>query len=213
MEKRALALFDFDGTLIRGDSIVRYVAFARKHGRMTLRELFRALFAGLRYLFRVIDDNQMKTEALSFWTRMDAGERARFDEMFADTLIGAMFKDGKRALKAAEEKGQTVLLVSASTENYMRYVAARLNVSALLCTRMDENGNVTGNCKGQEKLARIDAWLAENGMECDRDNSAAYGDTGSDYLMLTHYGAGTCVNAKRALKKKAKDRLPFVEWR
>ena len=212
MEKRALALFDFDGTLIRGDSILRYVAFARKRGRLSARELLRALSAGARYFLKGIDDNQMKTRVLSFWTRMDRGERARFDEAFADTLIDAMYQDGKRALDAAKKKGQTILLVSASTENYMRYVAKRLNVS-LLCTRMDENGIVTGNCKGKEKIVRIDQWLRENNIECDKEHTAAYGDTGSDFDMLAHYGAGVCVNAKRALKKKAKGRLPFVRWK
>lgn len=213
MEKRSLALFDFDGTLIHGDSILRYVAYARKMRRMTLGEGLRALLAGVKYFLHIIDDNQMKTCVIAFWTRMSREEREAFDRAFADTLITAMYVDGKRALQRAQEAGKAVLIVSASTENYMRFVAERLNASALLCTLIDEKGNVSRNCKGKEKLARIDAWLLENGIVCDQESTVSYGDTGSDYLMLTHYGAGTCVNAKRALKKKAKGKLPFVIWR
>ena len=41
-----IAVFDFDGTVIRGDSVVTLLFFARKRGALTLGGLLRAALAG-----------------------------------------------------------------------------------------------------------------------------------------------------------------------
>ena len=47
-EKQAFAFFDFDGTMIPGDSIAAFVRYARKKGIMPRREFFKALLAAKR---------------------------------------------------------------------------------------------------------------------------------------------------------------------
>lgn len=212
MQKRALALFDFDGTLIKGDSIVQYVRFARKMKRMSIFELVHTLVCAVLGLCHIISDEKAKTVALHFMRRMTQVDRDIFDMAFAQAILPEMYKEGLDALNNATKDGKVVLLVSASTENYMRFVAAKLPVDALLCTLVDQNMVASHNCKGEEKLRRIDAWLRENDMTCDAENTVAYGDTLSDYPMLTTYGAGVCVNPKKALQKKAAGKLPTVSW-
>lgn len=212
MENRALALFDFDGTLIRGDSIVRYVKTARKKRLMRPGEWLMTLLAATAGMARMMTDEKAKTVAMRFWTRMSAKQRRAFDEEFAGSLIKTVYEDGLEEMERCRREGMSVVLVSASTENYMRLVAEVLGVDALLCTRIDGYGVVTDNCKGREKLRRIDRWLRQNNASCDRTRSRAYGDTGSDYFMLTAYGSGVCVNPKRALLKKTAGRMPVVHW-
>ena len=213
MEKRALALFDFDGTLIRGDSIIRYVKKARKGGWMRGSELLRTLFFALLGVSHIVTDEKAKTVALSFWRRMDENARARFDKEFAAELIGTVYRSGLEEMEKCRAEGMTLLIVSASTENYMRFVARLLRADALLCTRVDHDGQVADNCKGREKIRRVNEWLAENRVECDPARTRAYGDTGSDIHMLTAYGQGVCVNPKCALLRRAAGKLPVVRWR
>lgn len=212
MEKRALALFDFDGTLIKGDSIVRYIKKAWKSGLMRRRELIRTLFFALIGVMGFVTDEKAKTVALSFWRRMDKDARERFDDEFAGELMKTVYPAGMRELEKCRGEGMTFLIVSASPENYMRFVARRLYADALLCTRVSPDGQVTDNCKGLAKIRRIDEWMTENRVECDGAKTCAYGDTGGDYDMLSAYGQGVCVNAKRALLRRAAGKLPVVRW-
>ena len=63
---RTLALFDFDGTLIPGDSIVSFVRFARKKGVLSRREYAGILLCTVKYLLGSLTDGEMKTRSLRF---------------------------------------------------------------------------------------------------------------------------------------------------
>ena len=62
MEKQAtLALFDFDGTIIPGDSIVRYTRWARKKGAMSWGKFLKACLAAIGYPLRLVSSERSKT--------------------------------------------------------------------------------------------------------------------------------------------------------
>jgi len=74
----------------------------------------------------------------------------------------------------------------------MHLVGASLGVDAVLCTEMEVvDGRYTGrlataNCHGEEKVARLKAWLAHDyGAATDHQPALhAYGDTKGDWPML-----------------------------
>ncbi len=213
MEKRGLALFDFDGTLIRLDSIVRYVFFAVRKGKILPPEFFRACLAPLQCALGRITQEEAKTRAIAFSLRMERTERDSFNQSFAQYLYGKCFREGLDEIARCREQGLTVLIVSASTENYMRFVAPLLHADALLCTPVSEDGRVLTNCRGEEKVRRVRAYLKENGWEADASSTRAYGDTAGDYPMLTAFGRGFMVNPGRALKKKAAGLMDERHWK
>ena len=65
-EGMTLAIFDFDGTMIQGDSIVRYLAFARKAGLLSFGQLIRAGLAACLFRLGLTDAKRAKSAALSF---------------------------------------------------------------------------------------------------------------------------------------------------
>ncbi len=213
MEKRGLALFDFDGTLIRLDSIVRYVFFAVRKGKIRPSEFFRACLAPLQYALGRITQEEAKTRAIAFSMRMERAERDGFNRSFAQYLYGKCFREGLDEIERCRSQGLTVLIVSASTENYMRFVAPLLHADALLCTPVSEEGRVLTNCRGEEKVRRVRAYLKENGWEADAASTRAYGDTAGDYPMLSAFGRGFAVNPGRALKKKAAGQMDERHWK
>ena len=211
-EKKMLACFDFDGTMIRGDSIAAYLLFARRRGLISRRELAHVLGRTARYFLCGESGNAIKTRALRFWARLDQPSREKLDRDFAmQALIPRLYPDALACWRRHQENGETMLLVSASTDNYMRFIGAYLAADALLCTRLTPEGAVTGNCKGEEKPRRIAEWLREARIEANWAASFAYGDSGSDLPMLRLAGHPILVNPKKALRRAAPD-MEQAHW-
>ena len=62
----ALALFDFDDTLARGDSILPYLLYCVRRGAAPKRQLLRAVCGYLRFLIQPSDASCAKEWTLSF---------------------------------------------------------------------------------------------------------------------------------------------------
>ena len=201
------AFFDFDGTCIRGDSVVHIVRYACKNGVSPLR-VFPAVGWGLLYKLGLASECAAKTHGLRFLQRMNPEQRDEFCRNFVrDDLKKRVFKDAEDCIRDLKEQGFEIWLVSASTENYMHYVKELMGAGTLLCTPIDENGTVKNNCKGEEKVRRIKAEIARRGIAVNFDACAAFGDSKSDSPMLNLTGRKCAVNAKKALIKK----LPACE--
>ena len=209
----AFAFFDFDGTLIPGDSIAAFVPYARKRGFMPRREYCRALLAGLGYLLGFISAADSKNAALRFRRLLSPADREALDRTFAEEcLLPRIYPRARACIASHLRQGSVPVIVTASTENYMRFIAGALGVSALLATPMLPDGTVGENCRGQEKPARIQAWLREQGREADYARSWAYGDSKSDLPLLRLCGHPVQVNPKRALRKAAPEMETEI-WR
>ena len=209
---RTLALFDFDGTLIRGDSIGPYLRLALRLKAISLGEYCAVTLQTLRYLAGGLSDEQIKTRALRFRGGLSPERRDALDRAFAqECLLTSVYPSGLACLRRHQEAGAIVALVSASTENYMRFVAEGLGVDELLCTPVMEDGSVQRNCKGEEKVRRVREWVRQSGLFVDFSASYAYGDSKSDLPMLRLCGHPVQVNPKRALRRAAPD-MPRVIW-
>ena len=210
---RTLALFDFDGTLIPGDSIVSFVRFARKKGVLSRREYAGILCCTVKYLLGGMTDGEMKTRSLRFLRSLPREEgEALAGDFVRSVLMPSVYRDGKAALQKHRDRGDLTVLVSASTDNYMRRAAQALGFDAVLCTELTADFAVESNCKGPEKARRVKEWLAQNGVAADWAASYAYVDSKTAESMLRLCGHPVLVNPRKALKK----RMPegnIVSWR
>lgn len=213
MQDAAFAFFDFDNTLCRGDSIVPFLFFAVKRGLTPWWQLLRAAAGYAAQAVCPKKARRSKEIALSFIkgrTQEEMDELARL--FFREAIAPRFYPAGVDAIWQAREAGQRVVIVSASAEVYMRVLPEFLPVDAVLSTRCEvEDGRYTGrageNCKGEEKVRRIEAALAEMGLTVARDASCAYGDSLSDAPMLRLAGKQTLVNPGAALRRA----LPSAE--
>ncbi len=136
------ALFDFDGTLRRGDSIVLFVRFALKRGALRRRELPAIAACALGAKIGLCPTERSKEMALRFEGRRSPAERERLCGDFASLiLIPGLFPEGKRTWDALRAAGRRMVLASASTSDYMKYVSSALGADTLLCTQIDEFGS------------------------------------------------------------------------
>lgn len=195
------ALFDFDKTLSRGDSIIPFVIYAERKGFAPRGQILRAAWAFLTQRRHPNAVSWAKGVSLSFLKGRTLQETDDFCRgFFRDVLAKRIFRDGRAEIERLKTEGYTVVVVSASAEAYMHLLPEFLPVDAVLATRcgLDADDVYTGqvgqNCKGVEKPLRIAAYLAAHHMELDYDTSCAYGDSLSDAPMLQLTAAPTLVN-------------------
>lgn len=218
MTPTAFAFFDFDDTLAKGDSIFPYLLYCVKRGVAPKHQLFKAAAGFLRWKIQPSSGARVKEMSLSFIKghtveEMDALAR----DFFRDVQQKFFFEDAAPELFRLREQGVKIVVVSASADLYMHVLPEFLPVDAVISTTCAvENGRYTGkigkNCKGDEKVSRINAWLAEQGLSIDKAQSAGYGDSPSDAPMLLLTAHPTLVNPKRKLVKAIPDGR-IVRWR
>ena len=207
-----VAVFDFDGTVIRGDSVVALLFYARRQGALSLGDLLRAGLGGVLYRLGLTDALTAKRAAHGFLARLSPERREALLRDFAGELTHRAYPEALVRMRAHRERGEAVVLCSASCACYMQYVATLLPVDALLCTPSGPDGQAEGpNCRGQEKVRRVEEWLREKGWTREA-LVAGYGDSAGDAALLSLCREPVLVNPRRGLRR----RLPgaqTVRWR
>jgi len=211
-KKTVLALFDFDGTMISGDSIVSFLKFALKRKDLSLPGYLKGCFFGVLYVLKIIGSCRAKSASMKFYHALPAEKRQALDKTFAAQLLKGVYPGARETLAVHKREGRHTVLVSASTENYMRHVADGLGFDGLLCTPLEKDGSILHNCHGAEKVKRIEKYLEERHLRPDFSLSFAYGDSRGDLPMLRLCGHPVIANGKRALLKAAPD-LPRENWK
>ncbi len=181
-----LALFDFDGTLTRKDSLLEFIKFY--HGQTSFKRGF------LRHT------NWLVAMKLGLATRARVKERIlihffkgetvkKFKEratVFSLTTLPKLVrKDALAQLKKHQENGDRVVIISASAEDWLM-PWCKAHGLELLATKLNKKeGQITGeisglNCSGYEKVRRIKELIHLK----EYKNIYAYGDSQGDKEML-----------------------------
>lgn len=220
--QKSYALFDFDGTLIRGDSIVRFVRFAHERGLTGAGGLMRAALWAAAYGLRLTTAERAKRGSLAFLAGRSQGEVDALGRAFCrEELLPRLYPEGVETLRRRHAEGAEVLLVTASPAFYLEALGETLPIAQIIGTRMHvENGVYTGliageNCRGVQKPLRLAEYLAARGEMVDYAASWAYGDSGSDAAMLSLCGHKVAVNPRRRLLRRLKgaDGVTVVHWK
>ena len=218
MTPTAFAFFDFDDTLAKGDSIFPYLLYAIKRGLAPKWQLLKAAAGFIRWKIQPSSGRRVKEMSLSFIKGRSVEEMDTFArDFFRDVQQKFFFEDAAPELFQLREQGVKIVVVSASSDSYMKVLPEFLPVDAVICTTCEIiDGRYTGkigkNCKGEEKVRRINAWLEAQGLSIDMEKSSGYGDSPSDAPMLLLTAAPTLVNPKRKLVEAIPDGR-IVRWR
>ena len=206
---KTFALFDFDGTLLRGDSIILFMRYALRKKLCSVWDLLRFAVAGGLFTTRMISPKRAKEIGLRFLSGKERAEYSAAAEEFCRTeLLPRLYPQGMEAIRRHREAGHTVLLVSASPTFYLEPLKELLGFDEVIGTRFatDENGRFTveivgQNCRGEQKVKRIQDYLIQTGMELDDESSYAYGDSSHDLPMLSLCEHIYIVNPNRLMRK------------
>lgn len=215
--KTAFVFTDFDDTLARGDSILPYLLYCIRRKLAPRRQFLKAAAAFIRWKLQPSTGRAAKETTLSYIagrTVAEMDEIAR--SFFRDVHINRFFRKGVAEMQRLRESGVRVVVVSASSDVYMRVLPEFLPCDDVICTVCEAvNGVYTGkvgaNCKGEEKVRRIKAWLDTQELCVDKETSSGYGDSPSDAPMLLLTANPVLVNPKQKLRKAIPDGR-VVHW-
>ena len=195
-----IAFFDFDGTITTKDTLLEFIKFSK--GKLPFYLGFALNSPWLvAYRLKLISNQAGKERILTwFYRNMPLSAFQQLCDDFAATQIPALIRHkALLEIQQLQEKDFTVVIVSASPENWIRQWTENMHV-ALLATRLqtkpgkasgpdNTNMRLTGkilghNCHGKEKVRRI----RETYPLDEYEEIYAYGDTSGDLPMLAIAG-------------------------
>ena len=186
-----VAAFDFDGTLTRRDTLLPYLRRSLGWPRFLLTLLQSAPWLAA-YACRLISNHRAKARLL----RVCLGGRSlaeveRWSNDFAARYLPGQWRPEALAkLRWHQQRGDCCVMVSASPGIYLHRVGKVLHMNAVLCTELAVQDDVltgsmsTRNCHGEEKVLRLQAWLAGQPFAAKPVVLHAYGDSHGDIPLL-----------------------------
>jgi phosphatidylglycerophosphatase C len=197
-----VAAFDFDGTLTHGDTLLPFLATALGRPRFAWA-LLRSSPWLVGHALRLVRNDIAK--ARLFKAALQGVTTAyvqRWADRWASEQLPGQLRNAADPTMARlawhRAAGHCCVMVSASPDIYLERAAAVLGFHGLICTQMEValkgpglGESLTGsmktpNCYGEQKVIRLQAWLAEryDPAELASMTLYAYGDTSGDKPML-----------------------------
>ena len=212
MEK--LAIFDIDYTITRKETLMEFFKYIVSKDIKNIKFLPRALYSGLMYGVKVYDERKVKECFLKFIENIDEVELAKLTKSFYDERISKiLYKDAVDMIKKLKKEGYMVILISASPEFYVKEFYAIKEVDLIIGTRFTFEGGKFirkmhgNNCKGEEKVRRLNEILKEKNIKVDFKNSYMFSDSLSDKPLLDLVGNPYLINYKK------KHEIEILRWK
>lgn len=185
--KPVVAAFDFDGTLSRGVSGLRFfhqVLGTPAYAWFWLRQLPALAAYGRRWRHEIALDRINR----HVFTGRPAAAIETAAQIFArTTLLRDLLPDPMARLHQHQAQGHRCVIVSRGYEIYLRPWATTLGITDVIATRLavSPDGHLTGampepSCDGDEKHTRLLALLGPR----DSFELHAYGDGPGDFSLL-----------------------------
>ena len=210
--KQKLALFDFDGTMIKGDSISGFVRLMVRLRLLPVPKLLHLLWNTLLWKAGRLPVESVKSQALSPLNQLSISEAGVLCRKFAlEKLVPNLYQDALDTMKQHVMSGDPVLIVSASPLCYLQHLKEELPVTHIIGTLTNDRHEVTVNVVRDEKNKQIKSWLHDSGIDPDWVNSYAYGDSTNDLEMLSMVGNPVLINPSREARKLGRG-IPLKMW-
>ncbi len=182
-----VAVFDFDGTLTRRDSLLPFLHWAVGRFRFWWGILVLSPML-LRYALRLIPNWRAKEAMLSYFFANWSEERLdKVGQRFAVQVLPQLLRpEALQRVRWHQEQQHHLVILSASLEAYLRPLGESMGFDHVISTRLEVqwgivSGRILGkNCYGQEKVERLKAYLGDLSEYC----LYAYGDSLGDRELL-----------------------------
>ena len=207
---RRLALFDLDLTLIPYDSGMAWLRFLVDRGALEAGIAEHYLDCCRRYVRGELDVRSLHRVAMAPLARFSPAEIDAWGAEFAVGLAATIPAAAHALVAFHRERGDLCALVTATNDFVAAPFACILGVDRLIASRAElRDGRFTGEvegelCHGAEKIARVEAWLAELGLGWeDFAHSVFYSDSASDLPLLGRVAEAVAVRPEPRLRAEA----------
>lgn len=190
------ALFDFDGTITTKDTLFDFISFT--YGKSGLIKcLLLNVWNLFLYATKLRSNEKAKEILLS--TMIKGTSSTVFEEQCerysVERVPQIIRKKTNKIIEKHRSAGDTLIIVSASPENWIRPWAMKNGFTEVITTKLEEkNGILTGkfasrNCYGMEKVNRLKEFFTDR----EQVYLSAYGDSSGDKPMLNYANHGVLI--------------------
>jgi HAD superfamily phosphoserine phosphatase-like hydrolase len=154
-----LALFDFDGTLYKHDSILSFCFFYYQKKPQRTWRFIKQVFYWLLWKFKRINTSEFKSRFICFIEGDNQIEVERIARLFWENNT-SFNSEILLELKRCQAENLCVVVVSASPDLFILPACEKLGIQHVVSTtlRIHEEGYTLGtNCRGSEKTIRLRA--------------------------------------------------------
>lgn len=216
---RRLAIFDFDGTLFRKQTIPFLVKQYGVMGHSPVKKgtaTIKIIIEYLKYKIGVgASKEQFRKDCtqifLTMFKEWDDEMIQTFFDASVDSIVEYLNQDVLKELEKAKADGLETILLSGAFNGLLHALASRLGFDMYYGTELnfDANGvldltKAVNVASGEMKVVNLSAYT--DGVDVDWDNSYAYGDSHFDYGVLKMVGNPVAVNPDDQLRKIALER-------
>lgn len=183
---KAIALFDFDGTITRKDTLIEIIKYQRGKFRFYTGLLILSPVLILHKL-KILPAKYAKERVLQYFFKGVYLEefQKKCDNFVREVLPGIIHPSAFACIQNHLKEGTKVVIVSASAENWLSAWCKQFQLDYIGTKLEIREGKLSGkiagkNCNGMEKVNRIKSIY-------NLDNFAviyAYGDSKGDLPML-----------------------------
>jgi putative phosphoserine phosphatase/1-acylglycerol-3-phosphate O-acyltransferase len=205
------AFFDLDRTLLAGFSAIAFFQERLLSGRMSPRELVESVAAATSFSMGKIGFSALVVGAVgAFRGLSEAALMEQGEEIFEKQLAKQIYPESRELVRAHQEMGHTVAIVSSALPYQVEPVAQALGIEHALCTRLEvKNGAFTGRvlkptCYGEGKAFYASELALKKG--CDLAKSYFYSDSYEDLPLFEIVGSPRPLNPDRTLSEIAQAR-------
>jgi len=202
------AIFDFDGTLIPGYSILSFVAERVRQREIGLAEVGRTARMLLEAAAGAATQRDMIEQGMAEWR----GKRVRDMEalgerIFRRDLEPDLFPEMRDIVDAHRRCGHMLVLASSAGHFQLDPAARHLGIEHVLCTRLAvRRGRLTGRAAGpilwgEHKARAVQEFAARHGIDLER--SFFYADGDEDEALMHLVGKPRPINPGPQLARVA----------
>ena len=182
-------VYDFDNTILRGDSTARFYAYCMLHYPRMWLDIPGQAANALLFVLKIRKKQAFKQRMLAFLTRI--GD--------VDAAVGKFWEKNFCRIKPfyREKRQEDDVVISASPEFLIRPACERLGIKCIMGSPVDKHTGIFSglNCHGEEKVRRF---------------RAVFGDAQiDDFYSDSHSDDPLARIAKRAILVKGDRLLPW----
>lgn len=167
MTTQRFAIYDFDGTIFRGDSFIKFSIFSLGWFRALIKSI-RAFPYLMGYALGFCSNNKAKESLFSaLFSSMDYRKYCQNGARFSAIIEKYSIRQTIESIRSHRSEGYEIIIASASCYEWIKPWATTYGITHVVATQPQvKTGLLTGhfetpNCFGQEKILRLKASFPE----------------------------------------------------
>ena len=211
VEDLCVALFDVDGTLIRGSLSFMGTRFLFEKGMIDLNQMILGLWYAMLYGLGLTSYERMYEIGIRVFVGMRVDELMKLSRLcFEKHVLPRFFTGALEEVQDQRERGREIVLVSAGPRYLSQVIGEWIRADAVITAGpLVEEGWIKDvldgpACSGKGKVQRVRGYLWKRGMVLG--DCVCYADSINDLPLLELAGQAITVNPDSSLKRVAQSR-------